>query len=39
MPVNNCNINGLTNEQVLDAREKYGYNRLDYKKENGFLML
>ena len=36
MPANNFNIKGLTNEQVLDAREKYGYNRLDYKKENGF---
>ena len=37
MPANNFNINGLTNEQVLDARQKYGYNRLVYKKENGFL--
>ena len=36
MPANNFKIKGLTNEQVLDAREKYGYNRLDYKKENGF---
>ena len=36
MSVNNFNIKGLTNEQVLDAREKYGHNRLTYKKENGF---
>ena len=34
MPVNNFNIKGLTNRQVLLAREKYGYNRLDSKKEN-----
>jgi len=37
MPVTNFNIKGLTNEQVLVAREKYGYNRLQYKKENGFI--
>ncbi len=37
MSVNNFNINGLTGEQVIIAREKYGYNRLQYKKENGFL--
>ncbi|MEJ7738713.1 MAG: cation-transporting P-type ATPase [Chitinophagaceae bacterium] len=37
MPANNLNIKGFTNEQVLDAKEKYGYNRLDYKKKNGFL--
>jgi len=36
MPANNFNIKGLTNEQVLEARKNYGYNRLDYKKENGF---
>lgn len=36
MSVNNFNIKGLTHEQVLKAREKYGYNSLDYKKENGF---
>jgi P-type Ca2+ transporter type 2C len=36
MPANNFNINGLTNEQVLEARKKFGYNRLEYKKENGF---
>jgi len=36
MPANNFNIHGLTPSQVLEAREKYGYNRLDYKKENPF---
>ena len=36
MPANNFNIKGLSNEQVRDAREKFGYNRLKYKKENGF---
>jgi Ca2+-transporting ATPase len=33
---NNFNIKGLTHEQVLFAREKFGPNRLDYKKENVF---
>jgi Ca2+-transporting ATPase len=37
MPVNNFNINGLTDLQVQEARKKFGYNRLDYKKKNGFL--
>ena len=37
MSVNNFNINGLTDEQVIIARKKYGYNRLQYKKENGLL--
>ncbi len=36
MPANNYNIEGLTDEQVLAAREAYGYNRLEYKKENRF---
>ena len=36
MPSDNFNIKGLTNEEVLAAREKYGYNLLAYKKENGF---
>ena len=31
------NIKGLTDEEVLNARKKYGYNRLQYKKENGFI--
>jgi P-type Ca2+ transporter type 2C len=37
MPANNFNIRGLTAEQVALAREKYGRNKLQYKKENGFL--
>ena len=36
MPVNNFNIKGLDDKQVLAAREKYGLNQLSYKKENGF---
>lgn len=36
MAANNFDIKGLTQAQVLEAREKYGYNRLDYKKENAF---
>ena len=36
MPTNNFNITGLTDDQILVARKKYGYNRLNYKKENGF---
>ena len=37
MPANHFNISGLTNEQVILAREKFGQNKLDYKKETGFL--
>ncbi|ARV14222.1 cation-translocating P-type ATPase [Polaribacter sp. SA4-12] len=37
MSTNNFNILGLTNEQVTLARNKFGQNTLDYKKENGFL--
>lgn len=37
MPANNFNINGLTTEQVINAREKYGKNTLDYKQENNVL--
>lgn len=37
MPVDNFNIKGLTDEQVLESRKKYGYNKLEYKKENGFI--
>jgi len=37
MPDHNTNIQGLTNEQVLDARKKYGQNKFDYKKDNGFV--
>ncbi len=36
MPANNFNIKGLNDGQVILAREKYGQNKLKYKKENGF---
>lgn len=36
MPTNNYNIAGLSNNQVLEAREKFGSNQLNFKKENGF---
>ncbi len=35
MPANHFDIQGLTDEQVLLARQKYGRNKLDYKKEGG----
>lgn len=37
MVANHFNIKGLTDEQVVLAREKFGPNQLDYKKENTFL--
>lgn len=37
MPANNFNINGLTDEQVVESREKNGTNTADYHKENTFL--
>jgi Ca2+-transporting ATPase len=37
MPANNFNINGLTDEQVILAKEKYGENKLNYKQENTIL--
>nr|WP_299418761.1 cation-translocating P-type ATPase [uncultured Emticicia sp.] len=37
MSTNTFDINGLSQEEVLAAREKFGSNSLDYKKENGFL--
>src|SRR5664279_1812847 len=37
MPANHFNINGLTDQQVLESRKQSGFNRLDYKKENAFL--
>ncbi len=37
MATNNFNTKGLTQDQVLDAREKFGNNELKYKQENGFL--
>lgn len=36
MPANNFNINGLTQQQVNEARQKFGQNKLDYKKETVF---
>lgn len=36
MPTNHFDIQGLTNSQVISAREKYGPNKLDFKKEDGF---
>ncbi|MBF7093011.1 cation-translocating P-type ATPase [Flavobacterium sp. ALJ2] len=37
MPANNFNISGLTDKEVILSREKYGLNKLDYKKENNLL--
>jgi Ca2+-transporting ATPase len=34
MPANNFDINGLTDEQVAEARIKYGQNKLTAKKDN-----
>lgn len=34
MAANNFNIQGLAPQQVLDARAKFGYNSLEYKKES-----
>ncbi|WP_295673792.1 cation-translocating P-type ATPase [uncultured Mucilaginibacter sp.] len=36
MPVNNFNIQGLSDDQVARSREQYGVNSLSYKKENTF---
>jgi Ca2+-transporting ATPase len=36
MSVTQFNISGLTSEEVLASRKKYGKNKLDYKKENTF---
>ena len=33
----NFDISGLTDEQVLLAREKFGQNTLNYKQENTIL--
>ena len=35
MSTNHFNIKGLTDDQVADARKKYGLNQLNYKKQNG----
>ena len=37
MPTADFNLLGLTNEQVVLAREKFGQNKLNYKTENEFL--
>ena len=37
MAENNFNIKGLTSEEVILARAKYGKNTLNYKQENNFL--
>ena len=37
MPANNFNIKGLSGEQVILARKKFGENTLHYKQENSFL--
>ena len=37
MPATNFNLLGLTHEQVVLAREKFGQNKLNYKNENEFL--
>lgn len=37
MTTNNFNIKGLTDNEVIEARKKFGKNQLTYKKENSFL--
>ncbi len=37
MPENNFNNLGLTEIQVNESRKKFGANKLEYKKENGFI--
>ena len=37
MATNNFDIQGLTDQEVIVQREKYGKNSLDYKKENDVL--
>lgn len=37
MTTHHLNISGLTNEQVMLAREKFGQNKLSYKKGNELL--
>ncbi len=38
MPADKINVVGLTNEQVTESRDKFGSNRLNYKRENGLLI-
>lgn len=37
MSTNNFNIQGLSPEEVLSSREKYGKNKVEYQRENAFL--
>lgn len=37
MQTNQFNIKGLTNSEVVEARKKFGENKLTYKKENTIL--
>ncbi len=37
MSINQLALQGLNTEQVLRSREKFGQNKLNYKKENSFL--
>ncbi len=37
MSSTNFNIKGLTPEMVMESRKKHGYNKPEYKKENGFI--
>ncbi len=37
MANNNFNIEGLSDQEVIEARTKFGHNALDFKKENGFI--
>ncbi len=39
MSIANFNVKGLTTEEVLLSRKKYGRNELHYKKENAFFKL
>ncbi len=37
MSANNFNIQGLTSDEVINARKKFGKNTLTFKKENGVI--
>lgn len=37
MPIHNFNIQGLSDNEVIKSREKYGQNQLNYKKGNTFI--
>lgn len=37
MSVNNFNIKGLNDQEVIRSREQFGTNTLKFKKENGFV--